>query len=87
MTRKGIYTTLYFLKKVWNILIIKWKSTTKKSIKDYSTTPYINLRSSIQFTRDYLWSSIVWTSTASLQKMSIMHDIAQAKVSKFYIVL
>lgn len=35
----------------------------------------------------YLWSSIVRTPTAGLQKMAIMHDIAQTKVSKFYIIL
>jgi hypothetical protein len=42
---------LYFLKKVWNIIIIKWKSTTKKGIKNNSTAPDINFRASIKFAR------------------------------------
>jgi hypothetical protein len=42
---------LYFPKKVWNIIIIKWKSTTKKGIKNNSTAPDINFRASIKFAR------------------------------------
>lgn len=44
---KYIEIYLYFLKKVGNVFIVKWKGATEKSIKNNATAPYIYLRASI----------------------------------------
>ena len=47
------------------------------------TGPYVNFRSGIKVSTDDFWSSIIWTSTARSEKVSITHEVGKPEISDF----
>ena len=67
--------------------VIEREAPDKEYIEDDATAPNVNLWSGIQFSGYHFRCRIVWAATAGLQKVAVCHDVAQAEVGNFDVVV
>src|SRR5690606_35933694 len=80
---EGEFPFSNLLEKRGDGFLVKGQFATQEGIENDTTRPDINLWSGIQFPSDHLWSSIIRRSATRLEETSIVHNIAEAKISNF----
>jgi len=82
-----VTAVFYFLKKYWKNLIVKGQSSIHHGIKNNSTRPDVNLRSTIGRTRNNFRSGVVGTTTSCRQADSVLHTIGKAEVNQLNVIV
>ena len=87
MVRDVEVAGLNFLEQGGDEIVIKGEAADQKNIENDAAAPDVDFGTSIQLAGDDLGCSIVGTTTARLQKVSVRHDVTEAKVGNFDVVV
>lgn len=67
--------TLDFSEQSRHVFVVEWQCAAKQRIQYDPAGPDVDLGTRVQFPRDNLWGSIIWTTTAGSQKFTVGHYI------------
>eukprot|EP00968_Pinguiococcus_pyrenoidosus_P008168 scaffold576_cov260-Pinguiococcus_pyrenoidosus.AAC.32 len=85
--RQAVHAALDLPKQVGNRLVVEWERPAEQCVQDDATAPDIHLGARVEIAGDDLRGRVVRGPARGAQKLSVLHEVAEAEVGDLDVVV